>query len=148
MVRAKRRQAQSAGTVARPARTTGPTPKIIGFIGKADITDYEAACLTYIGRCLANLGHTLLIVPAKGATSALRVGVEMQGGKVREVETGIIDQANRTLVYPDPNLTQRLEQAYPDLHDRDDVVIITESQLDEWIDAMKSILAEYGVNRP
>lgn len=138
-------EAAAAGAV---ARRTKPKSKLIGFIGKGDITDYEAACLTYIGKCIARLGHTLLSVPAKGSETALRVGVEAQGGAVRSIAAGVLDAAERTLLYPDPQLTERLKQAYPDIEDRDDVVFIHEGQLDEWVDAMKQILDEYGINRP
>lgn len=133
----------TAGTVDRR-----PEHRRIGFIGKPNITDFEAASLTYIGQCLARLGHTLVIVPAKGAVTALRVGVEAQGGSVQEVQRGVLDTSDRTLLYPDPPLLQRLEKAYPDLHTRKDLAIINDHELDEWVDVMKEILTEYNIERP
>lgn len=138
---------------AAATRTVGrgsgrPHPKTIGFVGKGEITDYEQACLFYIGRCLALMGHSLLTVPAPGSETALRGGVEREGGTVSHVPTGVLDIADRTLLYPDPHLTSRLSSAYPDIGTRDDVVFISEAELDHWVDAMKSILRDYGINRP
>lgn len=144
MDRSHRRPAATA----RPVVGTRPKAKHIGFIGKADISDYETACLQYIGKCLAALGHTLVSVPARGSEAALRVGVEAQGGAVHSIGAGVLDTAERTLLYPDPHLTERLKKAYPDIEHRDDVVFITDGQLHEWVDAMKQILDDHGINRP
>lgn len=135
---------------AAAARPVGARPRnlLVGFIGKPDITDYEAASLTYIGKCIAQLRHRLILVPAKGAADALRVGVEAMGGEVRTVTAGVLDVADRILLYPDSRLTERLEQAYPDIRERENVVFIGEDQLDEWVDAMKTILDERGIPRP
>lgn len=143
MARPRRGQEQPAGTVARR-----PAAKLIGIIGKPDLSDYEAASLTYIGRCIAALGHTLVIVPAAGTATAVRVGVEKQGGEVRELEAGVLAVADRILLYPDPRLTERLRATYPDIDQRENVVFIAEHQLDEWVDAMKAILDDYGIPRP
>jgi hypothetical protein len=142
MVQSDRRKAAAP----RPVR--GPDYRLIGFIGKAVITDYEAAALRYIGRCLAALGHTLVIAPARGAATALREGVEEQGGEVRTVEAGVLAVADRTLLYPDTQLSDRLSAAYPDIGEREDVVFIRADQLDEWVDAMKDTLDGYGIARP
>jgi hypothetical protein len=148
MVRPKRLQRKPTGTVARHAGRAQPKSRAIGFIGKGSLTDYETACLQYIGKCIARLGHTLIIVPAIGAATALRVGMEEQEGEVREVKEGTIDLADHTLVYPTPQLLSALKVKYPDLLDRDDVVIIAEGQLDEWVDAMKAILRDYQITPP
>lgn len=146
MARRSSRQAAQPDAVSGAGRR--PTPKLVGFVGKPDITEYEAACLIYIGRCIQQLGHTLVIVPAPGAASALREGVEAQGGEVRIIEAGVLDVADRTLLYPDPTLLKRLERAYKDLHERENVVIIKDDQLPEWVDAMKTICDDYGIERP
>ena len=125
-----------------------PHPKVIGFIGKPEITDYEAAVLEYIGKCLGKLGHSLLIVPARGATAAIEKGVESQGAGVSKITAGVIPMADRTLVYPDKALTERLAAAYPDIGERENVVFINPSQLDEWLEAMKAILKDYGIPLP
>lgn len=133
----------------RPARTLGrPEPRRVGFIGRPDITPEEAQKLTYIGKCLAKLGHSLVSVRAKGAETALRVGVEAQGGEVHSVTAGVLDAANRTLIYPNTLLTEKLEKAYPGFSTREDVAIIERDQLDLWVDAMREILDDYGINRP
>lgn len=125
-----------------------PAHKSVGFIGRGTISDYEAICLTYIGKCIALLGHTLIVVPAKGAATALREGVEAQGGEVRTLEAGVLEVSDRVLLYPDPQLTQRLRAVYPDIDERESVVFIRDNQLDEWVDAMKAILDDYGIERP
>ena len=145
MVRSARRQASPADAVGEPRR---PEHKVVGFIGRGTVNHYEAASLRYIGQCIARLGHTLLIVPAKGAASALREGVEAQEGEVRTLEAGVLDVADRTLLYPDTLLLARLKTAYPDLEQRENVVIIEDTQLDQWVDAMKEILDAYNIPRP
>ena len=131
-----------------PTRTLGPAHRVVGFIGRGTISDYEKIALTHIGKCIALLGHTLVIVPAPGSASALREGVEAQGGEVRLIEAGVLEVADRVLLYPDPQLTARLRAAYKDIDKRENVVFIKDNQLDEWVDAMKSILSDYGINRP
>ena len=142
MDRPESRQAAPARPVPRP------NPRKIGFIGKSSITAYEAACLEYIGKCLAQIGHSLVLVPAKGSAAAMRVGVEAREGKVHEVQSGVLDQADRILIYPDTRLFQRLEQTYPDITERENVVFIYPNQLDEWVRAMKEILNDYGIALP
>lgn len=141
-------------TTDAPPRTTTkpvgkrPRPKRIGFIGRGTITVYEEAALTYIGKCLAVIGHTLVITAAQGASVAMRVGVEAQRGQVNTVPGGIIDVADRTLVYPDLLLLERIEKTYKNLYERDDVVIIYEHQLGDWLTAMKDTVTGYGLDLP
>ena len=142
MARSHRGQEQPAGTVARPRA------QLIGVIGKPDLSAYENACLQYIGKCIAALGHTLVIVPAPGTATAVRVGVEAQGGEVRELEAGVLAVADRILLYPDSRLTQRLLKMHPDLKERANVTFIDPDMIDEWVDAMKQILTDYGIARP
>ena len=142
MVKPRRRQEAPAHVVARP------TPRLIGFIGRATVTDFEASCLRYIGRCIAQLGHRLIIVPAAGATHAVREGVEVQGGEVREIEAGVLDVADRTLLYPDPTLLARLERAYKDLHEKENIAIISEDDLPGWVTALKIVCNDYGIEQP
>lgn len=148
MARSRNRQVKPTGTVARAEPKPLPKSKRIGIIGKANLSSYEEASLQFIGKCLAKLGHELVIVPAPGTATAVRVGVELQGGSVKTLDAGVLSVADRTLLYPDPRLTERLEQTNPDIHQRDDVVFIKESELDEWVDAMKSILTDHGIPRP
>lgn len=139
---------RGSSTTANPVAQR-PQPRSIGFVGKTNITDYQAAILTYIGRCIAALGHTLVIVPAKGSATALREGVELQGGKVRTLEAGVLEVADRTLLYPDPPLLARLEHTYKDLRARHDVAIIEDDNaLDGWLIAMKRILTKFGIDLP
>lgn len=138
----KPRRRQKAPT--RPV----PRPRLIGFIGAASITDYEAQALKYIGRCLAVIGHTLLIATEAGAAGAVREGVGMQGGKVRIIEAGVIETADRTLLYPDTRLLERVEHTHKDLYERDDVVVIYPHQLDEFLTATKETVTDYGLDLP
>lgn len=125
-----------------------PQSRLIGFVGKGTVTDYEAASLRFIGQSIALLGHTLILVPSKGAADQIREGFELQGGMVRTLEAGVLDVADRTLLYPDPPLLRRLKTAYPDLDNMKNAVIIHEDQIDLWVDAMKEILDDYSIPRP
>lgn len=125
-----------------------PIPRRVGFIGKGDIEPYDIAQLWYIGRCIAKLGHTLVIVPADGAANAIRRGVEAEGGAIEALDSGVIESSAHTLIYPDTRLLERLRTRYPDIEERKNVTIIREGQLDGWFDAMKVILTERGINLP
>lgn len=120
----------------------------IGFIGKANITPHEAGLLWYIGRCIAALGHEVLLVPAKGAANALREGVEIEGGRLTLLTTGTVEQADHTHIYPDAPLLEKLKKKYPDIEDRPDVLIIPRDRLDEWYEAVRTVLVERGVTPP
>lgn len=126
------------------------TPRLIGIIGKLVLNAHEKEALVYIGRCIALLGHTLVIVPAKGTADAIREGIQVEGGETRELETGVIDTADHTLVYPDKRLLSRLLTAYPDIKDNanEHVTVIAADLLDEWVDAMKLILIEKEITPP
>jgi hypothetical protein len=125
-----------------------PTHKLVGVIGRPDITDYEKACLYHIGQCIAKLGHTLIIVPAEGVAAAIRGGVESEGGSVQTVEAGIFQLADRILIYPNPQLLVRIKRAQPDYESNKKVVIITQEQLEGWVDAMHTLLRDYDIPRP
>jgi hypothetical protein len=125
-----------------------PKPRLIGFIGRATVTDYETAALTYIGKCIATIGHALLVTTRTGAAGAVGVGVEAQRGYVKTIPGGIIDVADRTLIYPDLRLLERIENTYKDIYERQDVVIIYEHQLGEWLTAMKDTVTGYGLDLP
>ena len=130
-------------------RTTKPLPRRrIGFIGKSNINPKEAGLLWDIGRCIAIIGHTVILAPAKGATVALREGIKVEGGSLEEVKSNIIEQADHTLIYPDTQLLERLREKYDDIEARDNVLIIHENQLDEWHAAVQYRLLELGHQLP
>ena len=131
------------------ARSTEPVHRRgIGFIGKGTVNPKEAGLLWYIGRCIAIIGHTVILVPAKGAADSLREGVKVEGGSLKELTTGVIEEADHTLIYPDAPLLARLKKKYDDIETRDDVLIIQENQLDEWHDAVQTRLIELGFQPP
>lgn len=132
-----------------PRSTTGPVgklpqPRRLGVIGKASLTDYEEAGITYIGRCIAKLGHTLVIAEAPGVATAVKVGVEVEGGKVLVVPSGVIEASDLTLVYPDPPLLTRLSSKYPDLSSRATII----DDIDRWLDAIKTIFHQLRLEPP
>lgn len=137
MVRSRHRQKTTTNTVAKPRHRN------IGFIGKGTLTEQEEASLHFIGRCIAALGHTLVIVPAQGTASAVRGGVESEGGVVHTIAAGVLHVADQTLLYPDTPLLEKLAQAFPDLETRPNVKIIED--LDGWVEAMKQLLSEYNI---
>jgi hypothetical protein len=133
----------------KPARTVRNwKQKRIGFVGKGVLTPKETGIIWYIGRCIAKLGHTVIIAKAQGATGALRDGVEREGGSLETVTSGIIEASDHTWIYPDPQLTAKMKMKYPDLLERDDVIIITEEQLDEWYESVRTVLLERNVALP
>lgn len=120
----------------------------IGIIGRATLTPKETGVLWYIGRCLARLGHTTVVVPAQGTADAIREGVKVEEGSLAELPKGVIENSDRTLIYPDAALLERLQKAYPDLATRKDVVVITEDNLDEWYDAVRQVMLDKGLALP
>lgn len=140
MDKPRRRQEAPTGPVPRPRR--------IGFIGKGTVTDYESVILAYIGRCLARIGHTLVVATTAGAAGAVREGVVSQEGKVVVVDAGVIEASDRTLLYPDLKLLERVEHTHKDLYERSDIVIIYEHQLEEFLTATKQIVQEYNLELP
>lgn len=133
-----------------PRATTGPVgrlpqPRKLGVIGKASLTPYEEEGIKYIGRCIAVLGHTLVIAEAPGVATAVKVGVEVEGGKVLVVPSGVIEASDLTLVYADPPLMKRLSTSYPDLLERGATII---DDLDRWLDAVKQIFHQMRIEPP
>lgn len=120
----------------------------IGIIGRANLTPKETGVIWYIGRCLARLGHTAIIVPAKGTANTIKEGVETEEGKLEFLDTGVIESSDHTMLYPDPPLLERLRLKYPDLDTRTDVVLITEDNLDEWYDAVRQVMRDKGLELP
>ncbi len=120
----------------------------IGFIGRGSLTPQETGIIWYIGRCIARLGHTLVYVEAPGAATAIKEGVVSEDGKLDPVKAGVIESANHTLIYPDPQLTVKLKLRYPDLETRPDVVIIRQDELHEWYEAVRTILSSRGIPLP
>lgn len=135
-----RGQTASADSLARQPRH----PRI-GAIGKGTLTEYETAIFWHIGKAIAKLGHTLVIVPAPGVATALRKGVEVEEGLLDILREGVVEQSDQTLLFPDPKLLLKLKTKYPDIETRDNVLIITEDQLDQFYGAIRTILEEKGI---
>jgi hypothetical protein len=139
MVRSYRRPRSTAPTVGQR-----PQPRKLGVIGKGSLTPYEEEGIRYIGRCIAVLGHTLVIAEAPGVAAAVRGGVEVEGGEVLLVPNRVIEQSDLTLVYADSPLLTRLRSAYPDLDTR--VTMI--DNIDRWLDAIKTIFHQLKLEPP
>lgn len=142
MDRTRRRQKATAPTV------RGLRNPRIGFIGKGKVTASEKGNLFHIGQCVAAIGHTTVIIPTPGATDALREGVKAQGGRLDEIEQGIIENADHTWVYADIPLIARLEEKYKDLGGMTNILIIHEHQLDEWVEAIHTRMRELAIPIP
>lgn len=144
----KRRLDPTRDGEVRPEPSTTFKRKRIGVLGKAVLNDHEKHQITRLGRCLAVLGHTTQVVPAKGVADKVREGVEAQGGRIELLESGVIDVSDHTFVYADPRLLGRLRTHYPDLEDNDKVTVIRADQLDEWIAAVETVMQEKGLTPP
>jgi hypothetical protein len=122
--------------------------KRIGFIGKGTLTPKETGLIWYIARCVTRLGHTVVLAQAPGVSKAVEEGVVFEGGGLDIVLTGVIEASDHTMIYPDSILLDRLKVKYSDILTREDVAIITEDNLDEWYDAVRTILSNRGVALP
>lgn len=91
---------------------------------------------------IAQMGHTLCIVPAKGVADVLREGVKAEGGETLELDKGVIEHSSHTMIYPDKRLLSRLLAAYPDLNENANVTIIEPDRLDEWVKAIETVATE------
>ena len=122
----------------------------IGFIGRADITEEERTDLIFVGRCIARWGHTYVSVQAQGAEAAVREGVEIEGGQVESLQTGVLETANQTLLYPDTRLLVRLRNKYKDLRQREgkSVTVLERGQLGWFVNAVKEVFEEEGLEIP
>lgn len=125
-----------------------PKPKRIGFIGRNDINDTEAATLRQIGRAIARLGHTLVTVPTEGATARLREGVVDEEGVMVDLQTGVLEASDHTLLYPNPRLLARLREKYPALENEYKVTILQPNQLSLFWQSMVQIMQEMGMDIP
>jgi hypothetical protein len=137
-----RRQETPAPTVRRLRN-----PRI-GFIGKVNLTAKEKGFLYHVGKCLAVMGHETVIIPGSPATDALREGVKAQGGRLAEIGQGVIEQADHTWIYADIPLLERIETKYTDLAQRDNVLIVNEDQLEEWVDAIHALMESMDIAIP
>lgn len=130
----------------------GPTRRrrndLIGIIGRSVLNTEEKAAFIFIGRSIARLGRTLAYIPSKGVADKVREGVEMEGGKTLVLERDVIGTADHTLIYPDQRLLSRLRTSYPNLEAQVDVGIIEERLLPEWLDAVRDVLDEHGLEHP
>ena len=122
--------------------------KKIGIIGKTTITTRERAQLRYLGRCLARLGHPIVVVPAKGTVDAVREGVKSENGEIVEIDKGVIDTADNTWVLTSRRLLSRLLTVYPDLHDKDNVAVFDSKELDEVIRLTNEALKRQNIEPP
>lgn len=129
---------------------SGPTHPVrrIGFVGTGELDPYEEGVLYHIGRCIARLGHTIVTTNENKGNVSLRKGVKREKGLVDTIETGVIESSDHTLIYSNDNLHQRLKEKYEDLEERNDVLLLTSKNIDEWHDAVIETLKERGVDIP
>lgn len=120
----------------------------IGIIGKTVLNDAEKQKLYRFGQCIAILGHTTQLIPAKGTADQVSEGVKAQGGEINVLEVGVIDASDHTFVYPDPRLLSRLRHSYPNLDTDKNVTVIREDQLDRWLVGTITIINELGLTPP
>lgn len=129
----------------RSKATAKPVGRRIGFVGRNTITEDEGDILRNIGRYIARFGHTLVIAPTIGSVNAVREGVVSEGGRIEEVTAGVLDASDHSLLYPDPQLLQRMRERYPDIETNPRYSIITPDNLVEWYDAISTVAREKGI---
>lgn len=74
--------------------------------------------------------------------------MELEEGQVVALQTAVLDNAYRSLLYTDTRLLERLTRKYGDLRQRDDVTILERGQLPAFWDAIKLIFEEEGLELP
>lgn len=130
----------------------GPRPGLafprIGIIGKTTLTEDEIEDLTYLGRCIARLGHTLVSIPTPGTETVVREGMKAEGGVTVELETDVLGNADHTLVYADDRLLRRLLNVYPSLREMSNVTVLHEGLLVKWVVAVERVLDEKNLGTP
>lgn len=118
----------------------------VGVIGKAKLTKVERNYLRTIGRSIAKLGHTLVIIPAPGTASEIRKGIEAEGGKIECVDSAVLNHSDRTLIYADEPLLHRLTLQHPDLETRPYTTIMSEpADLAHLQDVLDDIIRDYNL---
>jgi hypothetical protein len=120
----------------------------IGFVGRSEVSKAEAQTLRLIGRSIAALGHTLISVPSEGATAFVREGVEVEKGQIIDLQSGVLETADHTLLYPSPKLLLRLKERYPDIETDRRVTILRPHQLELFWKAIQTIMAEQSIDIP
>lgn len=74
--------------------------------------------------------------------------MEIEEGQVVAIQTAVLDNAFRSLLYPDTRLLERLQKRYGNLSQRNDVTVLKRGQLPQFWDAIKEIFAEEGLELP
>jgi hypothetical protein len=123
--------------------------KTIGFLGKPNISESEEAKLVLLGRIIARSRRTLVIVPAKGSTAAVEVGVKAERGLVRRITGGVLTESAHSLVYADERLLTRLREAYPAITEMPNVrLMFSEMELDMALGRLSNLLEASGIVPP
>ena len=142
------RTAKRSRPAAQPVGRRPRDHQRIGFVGRSEVSDAEAKTLRFIGRGIAILGHTFVSVPSEGATAKVREGVEVEKGQIVDLQNGVLETADHTLLYPSPKLLLRLKERYPNIENDRRVTILQRHQLELFWEAMKTIMAEQGIEAP
>jgi len=123
--------------------------KTLGFLGKPDINEEETALLTQLGRVIGVSGRELIIAPARGSTAAVEVGVNVEGGRVRHLATGILTASAHSLVYADERLLTRIVSAYPAFREMRNVFLMSSPlEIEKFLKTARFLLTERGIPYP
>lgn len=121
----------------------------VGFIGKLGITGREERLLKLVGKCIARAGKTLVIVPAKGSTAVVKVGVIDENGVVQEIEKNVRGLSAHTIVYADERLLNRLNDLDNKFFKDPHVTLLSSPlEIELWLKAARRVLSEKGLAFP
>lgn len=121
-------------------------PKTIGFIGKTKITPEEENLLNELGHSFALSGYPVALITQKGACQAVRVGVEVGGGEIIEIEKDTIAQSAHCFVYADERLLSRLRISDPSIEENPKILLaLAPEGIREWLEAARIVLSQRGI---
>jgi len=121
-------------------------PRSIGFIGKTNTTPEEENLLMELGHAFALSGYPTVLIPQKGACEAVRVGLEVGGGEIIEVEKDTISHSAHCFVYADERLLSRLRTSDPSIETNPKILLsMTPEGIREWLSAARIVLEQKGI---
>ena len=122
-------------------------PKAIGFIGKLTVTPEEENLLKELGHSFGLSGYPTVLIPQRGANEAVRVGVEVGGGEIIEIEKDTLSQSAHCFVYADERLLSRLRISDPSIDTNPKIFLLTDLDgIKEILSAAKIVLKQRGIS--
>ncbi len=118
-------------------------PDELIVIGKTTITAHEEDCLQTFGYFMHELGQKLLIMPTKGAVTAVMTGYLEAGGVPTNLERGPLPH-NDVIVFLNTPLERALDLRMPDWLSRP-WIVIADDQIDDFTATYLDVVDTMGI---